>query len=263
MAILIDGYNLLHVTGVFSDAVGPGALEKLHTELLDFLLAALDPADIPQTTIVFDAKGRRAAARRSLQYQGITVHYSARHEDADTQLAELIREHTAPRRLVVVSSDHQVQRAARRRRAKAIDSDVWYAQLLQRRRDRRQSAHRPTESKPSAVMSEHDAAWWLSQFAPELLEEMAAESTPPAKDSRLPSTSRPLTSPTPAKPVEVSKQELAEENLDYGSLDAPFPPSYLAEIEREFLEKKSVVQGNSTPPKPPPRKHVRRNSKQR
>jgi len=30
---------------------------------------------------------------------------------------------------VVVSADHVIQRAARRRRAKAVDSEAWYAAL--------------------------------------------------------------------------------------------------------------------------------------
>src|SRR5215210_4144118 len=119
MAILIDGYNLLHVTGIFTDAVGPGSLEKLHHAFLDFLIATLDPSDVPQTMVVFDAKGRRAGTRRTLNYGDMTVHYAARHEDADTLLAELIDAHANPRRLTVVSSDHQVQRAARRRRCVA------------------------------------------------------------------------------------------------------------------------------------------------
>lgn len=140
MATLIDGYNLLHVTGVFSDAVGPGAVEKLHAALLDFLLAHLEPKEIPRTTVVFDARGRRAKSRRSLKYAELTVHYSNRSEDADALITELIDQDTSPRQLTVVSSDHQVQRSARRRRATAVDSDVWYAELMRRHRQRLQAA---------------------------------------------------------------------------------------------------------------------------
>ena len=181
MPILIDGYNLLHVTEIFSTAVGPGSVEKLHRVLIEFLSEALDPADVPQTTIVFDAKGRRAGARRVLRHANITVHYAARHEDADAYLDELIRQHSAPRRLVVVSSDHQVQRSARRRRAKAVDSQVWYAELLRRRRERRQTeVHVPG---------------------------------PPPDVSDMP------------RDVIVADESPA----------GPFPPGYLAEIQREFL----------------------------
>ena len=40
-----------------------------------------------------------------------------------TEIEELIRKESAPRRLTVVSSDHRVQRAARRR--KAMRSTPW------------------------------------------------------------------------------------------------------------------------------------------
>ncbi len=266
MAILIDGYNLLHVTGIFSDAVGPGSVEKLHSALLDFLAAAIDPADLPHTTIVFDAKGRRAGSRRSHRHGDITVHYAARHEDADTWLAELIREHSSPRRLIVVSSDHQVQRAARRRRAKAVDSDVWYADLIRRRRDRRQSADQPTDAKPSVPLSESDAAWWLAQFAPELLQELANEtassnSSTPRDPSQVLSPQNSSTSPSLAAPADVADSPRSAEDAppevgtDYESLGEPFPPSYLEAIEREFL--------SGAPVPPPPKPGTGKPAKQR
>ena len=38
--------------------------------------------------------------------------------------------------MVVVSSDHRLQTAATRRKATAVDSDVWYEQLLATRKHR-------------------------------------------------------------------------------------------------------------------------------
>ena len=237
MAILIDGYNLLHVTGIFADTVGPGALERLHAALLDFLASALPAEELPRTTIVFDAKGRRATARRMRMHGAITVHYSARHEDADTLLAELIGEHNAPRSLIVVSSDHQVQRAARRRRAKAVDSDVWYGALLRSRRDRQQATRTPADEKP--VWSENDALFWLEQFDAELLREMESlqqiiRPTPPEAKAR----STPAPAPIRAEAKEAGCDDLALEN--------PFPASYLEEIAKEI--QRSEVRGQKERP---------------
>jgi predicted RNA-binding protein with PIN domain len=235
MAILIDGYNLLHVTGIFSDAVGPGSVEKLHLALINFLATALDPAELPQTTIVFDAKGRRAGSRRTFRSGDITVHYSARHEDADTLIAELIGQHTTPRRLVVVSSDHQVQRAARRRRAKAVDSDVWYAELLRRRRDRGHTAVQSSDAKPPAPLSESDTAWWLAQFGSEMPPELADQPAEPAGSSL-------AAMPQNIADVPVETEDiLLKEGRDDGSVVDPFPPSYIEAIQREFLSGASEV----------------------
>ncbi len=60
MALLIDGYNLLHVTDIFGVA-GPAetALHASRQALLNFLAGALDAKLRRETTIVFDAAVRR------------------------------------------------------------------------------------------------------------------------------------------------------------------------------------------------------------
>ena len=165
MEYLIDGYNFLHVTNVFVNSVGPGSLAKLHAALLNFLATALEPEQFQRTTVVFDAKGRQAGTRRTVKHGAMTVHYAARTEDADTLIAELIDNHNSPRGLTVVSSDHQVQRAARRRRAKTVDSEVWYSELRRRIRDRETSAA-GTPNNPTDI---------ANPFPPEYLAEVARE----------------------------------------------------------------------------------------
>src|SRR5687768_100622 len=108
MDLLIDGYNLLHETGIFIDQPGPRSLERLHAAYVEFLANALPSDMVERTTVVFDAKGRRATARRVIRHAGIKIVYAARDESADAVIAELVRQHHSPRNLTVVSSDHQV-----------------------------------------------------------------------------------------------------------------------------------------------------------
>lgn len=224
MAILIDGYNLLHATGVLSRTVGPGSVEKLHADFLDFLAARLTTSQIAQTTVVFDAKGRRAQTRRALTYAGFQVHYSARDEDADHLLEELIDAHRDPRHLVVVSSDHFVQRAARRRGAKPVDSGPWWSELLQAWRQRQRAA-RPDDVKPPAPLSAEEANWWLSQFDDELLEALLEEESGAKRRD-------PPASASPPPPTGPTRREDPDSER---SLDQPFPRAYLEEIERELM----------------------------
>ncbi len=57
MAILIDGYNLLNVTGIFGEA-GPGtALHRTRLAFLNFLASSFNERQRGNTTIVFDAFG--------------------------------------------------------------------------------------------------------------------------------------------------------------------------------------------------------------
>ena len=65
--------------------------------------------------MVFDAQTPRRACRARCIHRGLTVRFAVRYEEADRLIEELIRADSAPRRLVVVSSDHRLQRAARRR----------------------------------------------------------------------------------------------------------------------------------------------------
>ena len=130
MSLVIDGYNLMYVAGILGRGTGPGSLQRSRLALLNFLAASLDPRELPHTTVVFDSHDAPWGLPRSLQHRGITVRFAAQYEEADDLIEELIGTDSAPRRLVVVSSDHRIQRAARRRRAKAADSDVWYAELV-------------------------------------------------------------------------------------------------------------------------------------
>lgn len=129
--ILIDGYNLLHASGVFG-TVGRTSLEASREALLDWLGEVLTDAQRQRTTIVFDAREAPPGLPRSGKKHGIQIHFAPRGCEADEMLEDLIRDHDSPRGLLVVSSDHRIQRAARRRRAQSIDSDRWVAEFRHR-----------------------------------------------------------------------------------------------------------------------------------
>jgi uncharacterized protein len=163
MLYLIDGYNLLNVADVPVPIRGPANLEKARTALLNFLAASLDPEEVPETVVVFDAHDAPPGLPREMRHKGLLVRFAARDEDADTLIEELIREDNSPRRLTVVSSDHRIQRAARRRRARAVDSDVWHAEVLRARRDRQQASAEGKE-RPDGALLEEDISYWLREF---------------------------------------------------------------------------------------------------
>jgi hypothetical protein len=163
MALLIDGYNLLHASGILPRNVGPATLERARSALVDFLATAIDAAELSRTTIVFDAKEAPPGLPDAYDHAGMTILFARDYDDADVLLIELIRVDSAPLKLTVVSSDHQVQRAARRRRAKAVDSDRWCAELLRDRRLPRVSSDEP-DVKPPAPLSALEVRHWLREF---------------------------------------------------------------------------------------------------
>jgi predicted RNA-binding protein with PIN domain len=162
MPLLIDGYNLLHASGILGRGVGPGSLERSRGALLNFLAETIAAPKLAETTVVFDAREAPPGLPRQMEYRGMSVRFAARGSDADQEIEELIAAHSSPRRLTVVSSDHRLHRAARRRRAKAIDSDRWYAAVLRERIDRART--RSPTRKPSEPPTEAEVNYWLRQF---------------------------------------------------------------------------------------------------
>jgi uncharacterized protein len=163
MPLLIDGYNLLHASSIHGRGRGAGALQRSREALLNVLAASIPADEVARTTVVFDARDPPWGVSRKTEHQGLTVIFASREGDADSLIEELIKQHSTPRKLTVVSSDHRLHRAAKRRRATAVDSDRWFAQLL---RDRHERSHsQPGDAiKPEGPFSPGEVDYWLRQF---------------------------------------------------------------------------------------------------
>lgn len=131
MLLLIDGYNLLHQSDLMGRGRGERWLQRARERLLRQLQRTLDDSLAAQTCVVFDAESPPPDRPHEYVHFGIRVLYAVGYPEADDLIEELIARHDAPQRLTVVSSDHRLQRAARRRRAHAFDADAWYHRLLE------------------------------------------------------------------------------------------------------------------------------------
>jgi uncharacterized protein len=234
MALIIDGYNLLHAAGIMGQGRGPRSLELSRLALLNFLAESLTPREIAHTTVVFDAKEAPWGAKNTLDHRGITVRFASRWPDADCLIEELIAQNFSPRRLTVVSSDHRLQRAAKRRKAKAVDSDVWYGLVVQKRLARRKTKSVVPE-RPAVPLLAEDVAYWVRQFGGHselerwMNEELsAAESAavPPAEDSKSEDAARKEDAPK----KDARSEDALKDNQPLDTLN-PFPPGYAEDLE--------------------------------
>lgn len=159
MRYLIDGYNLLHAMGLLSGKVGPHGLEKARLALLGRLCG--DHSDAPDAvTVVFDASRAPPGAVEEEDYNGIHIRY-ALESDADEVIETLIRREATPRQLTIVSDDHRLQRAGRRRHCPVRGCLDYLEEMEQRRRN-----PAPPEAfvKPERV-SGAETQHWLHEFA--------------------------------------------------------------------------------------------------
>jgi hypothetical protein len=156
MRYVIDGYNLLYALGLVHARMGPHGLEKARLALLGRLAASGETA----VTVVFDAGHAPPGVPAEQDHQGVRVLFALGRE-ADDLIEELIGQDSAPRGLTVVSDDHRVQQAARRRHCPVLGC-LDFIEHLGRPTP---SAPPPEEApaKPSGI-SRAEAQHWLREF---------------------------------------------------------------------------------------------------
>jgi len=151
--LLVDTYNLLHATM-------PPALAGLELAGLARLLAGGAWHGAP-AVLVCDGRPKPGDPDPE-GWEGITIVYSGIGRSADEVIAERVARDSAPRRLVVVSSDRAIERAARRRRARVIASPDFVGELAKlEARGERQRAAPP---RPSGPLPPGEVERWLKRF---------------------------------------------------------------------------------------------------
>jgi predicted RNA-binding protein with PIN domain len=158
---LIDGYNLVHALGFLAPADGKAALANSRASLLAYLAHHLGDA-APAATVIFDAAH---AARRSQPVQtvrGITVRFAVDQQAADDEIELMLAQTADARDVVVVSNDHRLQEAARRRKARAWTCGQ-FLDHLDRPVDTRAGARRE-ENAERRLLSDAERQHWLETF---------------------------------------------------------------------------------------------------
>ncbi|MBI3865606.1 MAG: NYN domain-containing protein [Planctomycetia bacterium] len=199
--LLIDGYNLLHAAGMGQLDYRPGDLLRCRTRLLAYLLDKLSHAEIRAATLVFDARDPPPDRPAELVVSGLKVQFANPGGDADVAIQQWLSRHPSPRRVMLVSSDRALQRAARVSGSKFVGSHEFLEELERRRSSQRRGAGRQAgqdeSEKPGGQPSAAQTAHWLKVFgdAP-VVDDEPDPPQPPAAPS-----------PTPPKPPAPHQKE--------------------------------------------------------
>jgi predicted RNA-binding protein with PIN domain len=156
--VVIDGNNLLYA----ARASGTTELLVGRAMLCDRVGEWAEQRQ-ERVRIVFDGPAPNPALARQIAHRAIEVIYSGAGVSADTVLTQMLDTDSAARRVVVVSSDRAVQHAARRRRARSVRSEDFWARLV---RDlARPPPPAPVEpEEKEAGLSPEATEEWLDEF---------------------------------------------------------------------------------------------------
>jgi uncharacterized protein len=161
--LIIDGYNLMHAWGLARQRYGPGDLERLRERYLRQLANRLSEDQRRRTTVVFDAADVSTSDALAQQvHELMRIVFAA---DADSRIEKLIKGHSAPKQIRVVSSDKRLQKAARRRRGQFVASEQFTLELEQAEaQEKTRSVPRELEAKTSGELTTDEMAEWLEIF---------------------------------------------------------------------------------------------------
>lgn len=211
--LLVDVYNVLHVTGVL-----PPDLAGLDVAELGELIE-ISRYRNGKTLLVCDGFGaptvddREAHAYLRGEEPGVRdyigILFAGRGREADSLIEKLLERFGGSRRVTVVSSDGRLRRAAGRAKARHIRSEDFLLDLADdaRRSSRLPRAHRPKGFGDDTTLSKDEVALWARQFglAPDdpLMQIPAKEPppTPPPTPKTPRATPAPLKPPSPIDPL--------------------------------------------------------------
>lgn len=165
--ILIDGYNLMHQIVAASVLRSPKGLESGRDQVIRRVGQLVESSLHAVTIIVFDAGSRRVAVSEQPvepAASGPGVVYALEHPDADSLIEEMIRRHSSPRRLTVVSSDRRLIDAASRRGAKGIRCQDWLDERESAKPEPGGGASGSSRPVPRGGLSAEEREFWLGEF---------------------------------------------------------------------------------------------------
>ena len=154
--VIIDGTNLLWAIHESSDGHEAGGEVRLCQTLDRYFAQVGDEGEVvfdgagPSDKSVFDGVGY------------VNVVFSGFGSDADTVIEEKVLANTAPRRLTVVSSDRRLRKAAGERKAAALKSELFWAQVLKELSRKKPARKEPEEKREG--LTEGETEQWLDLF---------------------------------------------------------------------------------------------------
>jgi uncharacterized protein len=242
MPLILDTFNVLHTVGVL-----PPDLAGIDVQ---GLIGLIHSSRYRQEKVILACDGKPKPELVSHD-PSITIRFSGAGKPADDLIDQLVRASSAPRKLVIVSSDHAVQRTGRRRRCTVLTSEEFLAQLADDANLPQPRPHR-LPSKPPAEISGDQVDRWIKVF--DLDESIVSlPSKAPVEDDELEADAPATESSDESLDASQIEQDPNLADLlsdDFDEVKPVLPPSLIEQAERIWREQNPPTK--NLPPKNPP-----------
>lgn len=156
MPYLIDGYNLLRAVQKLEEFAELTDVQMCRA-VSDYLCCVRDHGHI-----VFDGIGPHDKSAFG-GMPSLEVYFSGQSFEADDIIEEKIQDNSAPKSLVVVSSDRRIFKAASKRKAVTVGAEVfWQTLLVKLEKQANRPAPEPSEKRHG--LTERETDLWLDEF---------------------------------------------------------------------------------------------------
>ena len=234
MTLIIDGYNVILTCGLLRQENSPLAMNRARIALINRVARSMGSEEA--AVVVFDAKHPPPGLPSIFHKRGVTVMFAREHDEADDLIEHLIRVHSVPKKLTVVSSDRRLQTAASRRKATSKTAEAWLDELIATEARIRDADQPPAEPQPTLADRPVDVDKWLDFFQigeQDLLLEAETDA------ALLGSSDEDFQAG-----VSVEFSDLFGRTIDPAELDDlknVFPQDLLAEIEAELADDEDLI----------------------
>ena len=152
---IIDGHNLLH--SIDKAEEGPESISDVQLcRIVGRYLKRIDK----KGEIIFDGTGPRDKSGFD-NISNLEVFFAGYGTDTDTVIEDKIKASTAPKRLIIVSSDRRLRKAAQARKATAVKSELFWSNL-QKQLSRKKGIREPAAKRQG--LTDGETKQWLKFF---------------------------------------------------------------------------------------------------
>jgi len=152
---IIDGHNLLHSILNMDELFAPVTDVQMCRLVNNFFQLTGQKGEL-----VFDGTGPRDKHPYD-NFSNLEVFFSNIGSDADSIIEDKIKADTSPKRLIIVSSDRRLRKAAHQRKAASVKSDEFWV-FLNKELNKKRPKKEPSGKRQG--LSESETKKWLEIF---------------------------------------------------------------------------------------------------